>query len=87
MLSETARLAVIDIRDCIPLAREFTDGLTSPTFAASGSPFRRDASARDRLRSEHTLDDELRDRHLESQWRAMRAGAPSCFGISALVWL
>jgi len=73
MLSDTARFALFDIRDCILLAREFSHGLTFEDFAASRLHFFAVTRAFEIIsEASRRLPEELRDRHPQLPWRAMQ---------------
>jgi uncharacterized protein with HEPN domain len=73
MPSEKIHLALLDIRDCILLARDFTEGLSYEAFKESRLHFFAVTRALEII-SEATrrLPDELRDRHPDLPWRDIR---------------
>jgi uncharacterized protein with HEPN domain len=73
MRSEAVRTALYDMRDNMLLAQEFITGLDYETFVAS----RRDVYAVTRAieivsEASRRLPDEVRERHPELPWRAIR---------------
>jgi uncharacterized protein with HEPN domain len=73
MLSELARSALFDIRDNIGLAREFISGLDYEEFAESTLHVYAVTRALEIIsEASRRLPDDLRARHPELPWRAIR---------------
>jgi uncharacterized protein with HEPN domain len=73
MPSDRVRLALIDIRDCILSAQDFTKGLSYEAFAQSRLHFFAVTRALEIIsEASRRLPDELRDRHPELPWRDIR---------------
>jgi uncharacterized protein with HEPN domain len=73
MLSRRAHLALLDIRDCILLARDFTAGLSYQAFSQSRLHFFAATRALEIVsEASRRLPDDLLDRHPALPWRAIR---------------
>jgi uncharacterized protein with HEPN domain len=73
MLSRKAHLALLDIRDCILLAREFTSGLTYEAFKQSRLHFFAATRALEIVsEASRRLPDSLLERHPALPWRAIK---------------
>ncbi len=73
MRSNKVRLALLDIRDCILLAREFTENLSFEAFKESRLHFFAVTRALEIIsEASRRLPDELRDRHPDLPWRDIR---------------
>jgi uncharacterized protein with HEPN domain len=73
MPSEKIHLALLDICDCILLAREFTEGLSYEAFKESRLHFFAVTRALEIIsEASRRLPAELRDRHPDLPWRDIR---------------
>ena len=73
MLSKKALLALFDIRDCILLAREFTEGFSYETFKELRLHFFAVTRALEIIsEASRRLPDDLRGRHPTLPWRNIR---------------
>jgi uncharacterized protein with HEPN domain len=73
MPSDSVRLALFDIRDCILSARDFTEGLSYEAFKESRLHFFAVTRALEIIsEASRRLPEELRDRHPELPWREIR---------------
>jgi uncharacterized protein with HEPN domain len=76
MLSRKAHLALLDIRDCILLAREFTAGLSYEAFEQSRLHFFAATRALEIVsEASRRLPDDVLERHPALPWRAMENDA------------
>src|ERR1019366_2721932 len=73
MPSNSVRVALFDIRDCILLARGFTEGLSYEGFKESRLHFFAVTRALEIIsEASRRLPDELRNRHPDLPWRDIR---------------
>jgi uncharacterized protein with HEPN domain len=73
MLSKKESLALLEIRDCILLARSFTEGFTYETFKQSKLHFFAVTRALEIIsEASRRLPDDLRERHPHLPWRDIR---------------
>ena len=73
MPSDSVRLALVDIRDCILSAHDFTQGLSYEAFKQSRLHFFAVARALEIIsEASRRLPRELRDRHPKLPWREIR---------------
>jgi uncharacterized protein with HEPN domain len=73
MRSESVKLALYDIRDNVLLANEFVEGLTSQEFSESHLHLYAVSRALEIIsEASRRLPDDLRDRHPQLPWRAIR---------------
>ena len=74
MLSDRSRQALIDIRDAIRLANEFTAGFTAESFAADQRTFYAVTRCLEIIsEASRRLNGDVRARHPQLPWRAIMA--------------
>jgi uncharacterized protein with HEPN domain len=89
---DSIRFALFDIRDCILLARDFTEGLSYEEFKESRLHFFAVTRALEIIsEASRRLPDELQNRHPDLPWRDIRdAGNTYRHGydnvVAAIVW-